>query len=23
PRQFFTNEKQQGGFFDPLKGTSK
>ncbi|ENU4835465.1 conjugal transfer protein TraF [Escherichia coli] len=20
PRQFFTNEKQQGGFFDPLKG---
>ncbi|ELY2701073.1 TPA: conjugal transfer protein TraF [Cronobacter sakazakii] len=21
PRQFFTNEKQQGGFFDPLKGT--
>ncbi|EOR7867391.1 conjugal transfer protein TraF [Escherichia coli] len=23
PRQFFTNEQQQGGFFDPLKGTAK
>ncbi|EBM7196717.1 conjugal transfer protein TraF [Salmonella enterica subsp. enterica serovar Senftenberg] len=23
PRQFFTNEKQQGGFFDPLKGANK
>lgn len=23
PRQFFTNEQQQGGFFDPLKGASK
>lgn len=23
PRQFFTNEKQQGGFFDPLKGSAK
>lgn len=23
PRQFFTQENQQGGFFDPLKGTAK
>lgn len=23
PRQFFTNEKQEGGFFDPLKGVSR
>jgi len=23
PRQFFTTEKQQGGFFDPLKGAAK
>ena len=23
PRQFFTNEKQEGGFFDPLKGANR